>query len=489
MTKLKLIVSQLSPQDYEALQLQLSGGGASKSSFLLQALREEKLNDRKIIRHLGMSTNAYYTLCSRLGHKIENHLLAQMETSRTALLRKVANLHEIVFRRSRTIAVTTLKKIEKELQDYDLSVELTIVYKYLKKLYAYGKEHFIYSQKYNQQITYMLAMEKSENLILDYYRSYGSYFFRQDGDNLVALRLYKKKLQELFSQHDSHRLYVHQAILTIFHRLYVEENAPESENASTVESTEHIFDKVYGYFKQYPEDPIYPHYVLLFDFLRLAYYHHYGIQRKVEQLYEYLEEEAPRLFSNYNSYTFPSHVLWIILSRHIRVHTTHELEEKNQTLFASYKPEKTDMPNYLNYVVYRTLCCYYAGQYRAATHWIQKVFNEYSLKAYPYAQVELKTLLALQYAALDDHTLFTQTINSLQRHIRLLGKEHVAHLVHFVRILKLSMQEHRKRQQERMRQLIKQIPEPAPNFFSPLRFIQFDEAFLERLSKVRVLEY
>ena len=141
MGKLRQIVHQLAEVDYAKLSEDLKKSGATKSAFLLDAMRVEKLVDRKIMHKLNMHSNTYYTLCSRLSQKIENYLLAQIETPRSLLVRKVASLHELVFNNSRVITLATLKKIEKDLISYDLSVELLSVYRHLKRLSAHTKEY------------------------------------------------------------------------------------------------------------------------------------------------------------------------------------------------------------------------------------------------------------------------------------------------------------------------------------------------------------
>ncbi|MEQ8575960.1 MAG: hypothetical protein RIB63_17975, partial [Fulvivirga sp.] len=126
MAKLKNIIKQLSLKDYEAIYTSLIESNAEKSAYLLQSMRERSLSDNKVMAELDVNTNAYYTLRSRLNQKIEEHLLQQMESPRTDILKKVANINEIIFTKKKAIAVATLKKLEKELLDYDLSNELTV---------------------------------------------------------------------------------------------------------------------------------------------------------------------------------------------------------------------------------------------------------------------------------------------------------------------------------------------------------------------------
>jgi isoleucyl-tRNA synthetase len=113
MAKLKNIIKQLSEKDFEAIYDSLIESSAEKSAFLLQAMREKPQAENRIMEELEVNTNAYYTLRSRLNQKIEEYLLQQMENPRTDILKKVANINEIVFTKKRAIAIATLKKTRK----------------------------------------------------------------------------------------------------------------------------------------------------------------------------------------------------------------------------------------------------------------------------------------------------------------------------------------------------------------------------------------
>jgi hypothetical protein len=111
MAKLKNIVKQLSEKDFKSIYDSLIESNAEKSAYLLKALREKMLSDNKIMAELDVNANAYYTLRSRLNLKIEEYLMQQLESPRTDVLRKVANINEILFTKKRTISIATLKKL------------------------------------------------------------------------------------------------------------------------------------------------------------------------------------------------------------------------------------------------------------------------------------------------------------------------------------------------------------------------------------------
>src|ERR1700749_3429519 len=211
MAKLKNIIKQLSEKDFKSIYDSLIESNAEKSAYLLKALRERQLSDSKIMVELEVNANAYYTLRSRLNQKIEEHLLQQMETPRITLLKKVATINEIIFTKKKAISVATLKKLEKELMDYDLSSELTIIYKNLKKLHIGTPDYYNYSQLYNKHIAYMLAVDKSEELVAQYFYRYGDFLFTKSEIDQQALHLLKNEIDNVGNLYKSHRLYVYQS--------------------------------------------------------------------------------------------------------------------------------------------------------------------------------------------------------------------------------------------------------------------------------------
>ncbi|MBK5277525.1 MAG: hypothetical protein JJE09_01555, partial [Bacteroidia bacterium] len=269
MAKLKNIVKQLSEKDFKVIYDSLIESNAEKSGYLLKALRERQLSDSKIMIELDVNANAYYTLRSRLNQKIEEHLLQQMESPRTDILRKVASLNEVLFTQKRTISIATLRKLEKELIDYDLSNELTIVYKSLKKIHINSPDYFNYSQLYNRHVAYTLAVDKSEDLLADYFKKFGSYLLTTDEAEKLGLSLLVKEMQNVARLYESHRLYVFQSCMLIFHRLFVEHDDNMQHEG---ESIEDIFEHVQKIFETYALDPVYYHLNLVFEFLKLEYY-------------------------------------------------------------------------------------------------------------------------------------------------------------------------------------------------------------------------
>lgn len=481
MAKLKNIIKQLSEKDFKAIHDSLIESNAEKSAYLLKALRERQLSDNKIMSELDVNANAYYTLRSRLNLKIEEYLMEQLESPRTDVLRKVANINEVIFTKKKAIAIATLKKLEKELLDYDLANELTIIYKSLKKLNINSPDYFQYSQSYNRHVAYMLAVDKAEDLLADYFKKYGDYLMNGDETEKMGLSLLMREMQTNAKLYESHRLYVYQSCMYIFHRLFVEVDDNMNQDG---ESIEDIFDRVQKIFESYHLDAIYYHLNLVFEFLKLEYYNHYKVYRQAEKFYEEVNDAGANLLVNYTTYTFPPQFLISKIERHLRTGSESELYDENESMFLDFEVDMQDVPKHIIYTLYRSLSCHYADKHEEAARLINNLLNDVSLKKYPFAQLEIKSLLALQYTLMKDYELFNQLSNSIQRQIRLFGKDSCENIQLFIKILKIATSEAKKEKAKKINAIIPKINSVEVKYFSPTKLVKLDDKLVGKLTEV-----
>ncbi len=483
MAKLKNIIKQLSDKDYQAIYDSLSSGNAEKSAYLLKAMRERQLSETKVMVELEINANAYYTMRSRLSQKIEEYLIQQMESPRTDLLRKVANINEVFFTQKKTIAITTLRKLEKELIEADLVGELPTIYKLLKKLHINSPEYFQFSQLYNRHVAYMLAVDKAEDVVADYFKKYGNYFLTGDPTEKLSLELLTREIHSIANLYESHRLYVYKSCIFVFHRLFVDS---EEETRQDEESIEDIFGKIQDIFNRYNLDPVYYHLNLLFEFLKLEYYNHYKVYKQAERYFEEINDAASNLLVNYPCYTFSIRFLISKLDRALRLGTEGELYGEQNELFADFEPDVNNVPQHVIYTVYCALSCYYAGRYDETAKLLNGLINDVSLKKYPLAQMEIKALLCLQYCMLKDIDLFNQLSNSVQRNIRIIGKDACENVLTFLKILKIAVSEAKKEKHKKISALIPRLKSISVNYFAPTALIRMDEKFVERLIALEI---
>ncbi|TAH28414.1 MAG: hypothetical protein EAZ06_10140, partial [Cytophagales bacterium] len=197
MSKLKNIIRQLTEKDFQSIYDMLMDSNADKSAALLKFFKERQLSDNKIMSELDVNPNAYYTLRSRLNEKIEEYFVQAMESPKADILKKVSNVNDIIYTKKKTIVVATLKKLEKELVDYDLTSELISIYKNLKKFHINSPEHYHYSQLYNKHIAYTLAIDKAEDLLGDYFKKYGHYYLSNEETTKTELGMLVKEIENV----------------------------------------------------------------------------------------------------------------------------------------------------------------------------------------------------------------------------------------------------------------------------------------------------
>ena len=142
----------------------------------------------------------------------------------------------------------------------------------------------------------------------------------------------------------------------------------------------------------------------------------------------------------------------------------------------------TDIPRHLIYVVYRALSSYYVGKYEEAAKMINSMLNDVSLKKYPFAQMEVKAILALQYCLLKDFDLFNQLTNSIQRQIRMFGKDECENVLMFIKILKIAVSEAKKEKAKKINALIPKFKAAPLTYFAPTSLVRMDEQFVENLT-------
>jgi hypothetical protein len=223
---------------------------------------------------------------------------------------------------------------------------------------------------------------------------------------------------------------------------------------------------------------------LIFEFLKLEYYNHYKVYRQVEKHFEEVNDAATNLLVNYSFYTFSARFLITKLDRHLRVGTEKEIYAENESLFEDIEPDIQDVPRHTIFVIYRALGCYYVGKYEEAAKLINSLLNEVSLKKYPFVQMEVKAILALQYCMMRDFELFNQLTSSIQRQIRLFGKDECENVLLFLKILKIATSEAKKEKGKKISSVIPKFKAINVIYFAPTCFVRMDEQFIENLTAI-----
>ena len=475
MKSIRTIVNALPESDVKEIRNSFyrdNDKGAQLFEMLLNDVHDEEI--REI---LGLSANAYSTLRSRLHTKVQNHLIALSDSPRADVLNKLLSIGDIIFTQEPTIALTTLKKLERELIRFDLSNELTVVYKYLKKLHLNTDGYFHYSKLYNRHVAYSLALDKAEDLLAKYYIAYGYYYVMGDSSKKLELTAIFEEMKNVCELYQSHRMFVHFAALQIIHRLFVDEEVYEKYDLEPIED---ILAQVDDTFRKYTKDDIYIHLHLLFDYIRFEYYYKYGIIGKASVLQAKVSTQLPKLLIHYENYSFASQFLIGRLQLILNGHLDNQGFDHHE-LFDDFRIENSSIPAKVVYYIYRALTSYYSKDYAGASKWLFELNNEVSFKEHTEMLMEVKCITAYIKFIQKDAILFRQNLTSAQRTLRIIGAENTPHLAAFVKMLSVLNSESTRNKEQKLRLQLETIKQFKLNGFHPTLYLDPDLKYLLKL--------
>jgi tetratricopeptide (TPR) repeat protein len=222
---------------------------------------------------------------------------------------------------------------------------------------------------------------------------------------------------------------------------------------------------------------------VVFEFLKFQYYNQSAQIKKSEKYYDELLGDLNTLMTNYNLYCFAPNFLLQTLERHKRLETQVTLYESNKKIFEDYEIDKNNVPLYVIYACYRAICCYNVNRYDEASKYLNVLLNDLSLKKNPNTLVEVKIFLGLIYCLMKDFDLFNQLINSIQRQIRIMGKEECAHIVILIKMMKTTISEYKKGKSPKINNFVNKLSKIKTAHFSPFNYLDIDDTLVAKLNK------
>lgn len=468
MKRLRKLISALSPKDKEAIQ-KVFKKPTDKVALLYSYLQEEK-SFEEIRGLLDISSNALTTLGSRLNEKIQNYLVDIAGSPKEDVLRKLRSIEGILFEEKPTVTIATLKKLERELKRYDLSNELTVVYKHLKKLYLNKSEYFHYSQLYNRHVGYSLALDKAEDILGKYFKEYGVYFAMRDQGRKETLGVIYEEMTNVCSLYQSHRMQINLILMEVMHRLYVDEKAYHRFNLRPLED---VFEEAREILKCYPEDKVYRHLGLIFDQLKFEYYLKHGINDKALQVIEKFLPSVEHLLGHYENYGFPAQLLNGILR--LRNNPAIDAVAINKFLLdEDLNIEFLSAPTKLIVYIFNAITAFYEERLKDASKWLFDLVNNVSFKEYPDVFAEVKCITAYIKFYQGDKVLFGQNLSSARRLLRNRKDEGNVHLNAFIKMLTVLESSSDTNRESRLNKQIQILDSVEATGFKPLLFLQPD---------------
>ncbi len=482
MESLGRTIKKLSEEQYKELLAAVAGRKNNKPYLVLEAARNFNYDENGMMNMLGVNPSAYYTLKSRLNEKIAAYLSKNMDNPINALKEKVAMVPAMLFGKSREVSIRSLKNLEKELIEYDLSNELITIYKSLARLSMYNGDYDYYEREYNRHVAYSLAVVKAEDLFFEFTKRAGQYILTREQNDLDALQTVLRELTNISELYHGHRLFVLHNIV----RLYYLCITLSKEKLQTLElEVDQILQQINKHFETYQLDTFYQSIRYMVDLLYMEYYTRTGNEVRADHHYEKIKPSIPGLA--YKP-VFSFHIIQFLNSKADRAITNNNmtlLNDLNDQLHNSLDTEVTDVYSYIYFKRYLAICNFYNQDYQAAAKIINGLRNDISLKRYMFTDIESKLFQALNYCMLGEDSLADQIFQSLKRQLADQDENDptIVSASAFLKFLRAAVkpEEFRKKVQK-LNELYKKFIEVNIGQYKMLSFINLDDATIRRLA-------
>lgn len=430
MLKLKKVIGQLAPSDLEAIEADLVKAKAEKFSILLKQYRSDSLSDDEIMSQLNMNKNAFYVLKSRLNDKIQDYLTGGKEIDKLEILKQLSKINQLCYETPRETAVSILLRLEKDLQSYDLSADLTVVYSTLKKLHVNSPKYYFYSQLYNKHVAYFIALEKAEDVLGDFARNLSLYFFSRTKTQKELLVLLRNELKNIYALNKAHHVEFIKNLITVQLSLFCDITFPEEE------ALEDVFKGCESIIESFPNDSHYQYYRHIVDFLQFEYYLKINQLKKAANYFDRLNSDCSSwlLYSNCCiAYKF-------LLSKteyYARLNQVEKLAQENEGVEWLY--DKGDVHTEIALKLYLAVSMFYAGKTKKAIAQLNEALNELSTKDSVHMEMELKLSLAYFYYSESDYELAGNYLRSIYRKLNASGSDDYENVMVFHKTIDLLM--------------------------------------------------
>lgn len=477
MLNLEGVVKRIDDECYQDLSEKLVANKADKYHSLLKFYREDNHTEKEMHEILGVNSNAFYVLKSRLFDRVQEYLLENVEDPKAAILNKIISIPTLIYNSQPEIAIAILTKLEKDLLSLDMPYELTSVYKALKKLNIHTEKYYEYAQLYNKNVAYTLSLDKAEDLLSDFVAKIGKYKTSREDVLLDSFPLIKKEINHLNSMYDSHHLKVIKNIIDISIDLFL----PLKDLTKNDEPVEDVLNETRSIMDKYPNDLKYQHFEVIVDYLQFEYYHSLGLVKKEKISFDRVNMKLPS-FLNYNHSIYTHQFLFSKVDRYISLDIPENLMIENNLLTANFSPNINDVSNYIEFKKYLAISAYLSNNNDAAIKELSSLINEVSFKNNIHAEIEIKLFISLLYCFKGKHDLAWNIIRSATRKIRERNDDlHYDHAIHFSKMLKIVIGTLKSNSEEKALQQLNKFRMLNQGKYKMLQFLRLEDSIVSEI--------
>lgn len=430
MEKLKKVIQQLNGKDFTQIKSVLEKNNSEKFLHVLVSYSENETSDDAIREYINCSEGAYYVLKSRLLDKIQELLVENNDAHRPALLKDGSTLTQYLYERPRETAISILHQLEKVYVHNDTPQELISVYSALKKTHYHSDKYYYYSQLYNKHIAYTVALEKAEDVLLNFNRTLANYYFSKSSDDVELLQVLLKEIKNIYSLNQSHRFELIKNIMLVQAQLFANcDHTEEEELEGLLKRCEDIVD-------EFTEDKQIKYYALVVNYFWFEYYLKINQVKKAVHYYEVINKNSKNwlLLGNYCiAFKF-------LLSRPQLLNKLNRINElKDETLlFDNY-----DFYTQITIKFCKAITNVYEKNYNRSIDVLNELIRDISLHHFFHFEIETKLTLAFLYISQGKNEKGERIIKSINRKINVDRKDEYQNGVLFMKLLNMLMDENK----------------------------------------------
>ena len=432
MIKLKEVIAQLDESKYLEIEKKLIKNKAENFLSLFQSYKKNDSSDKDIREALGITTNSFYVLKTRLFDKIQESISCNMYEDQEKSIKLLLEVPEICFNKPRETAIAYLEILEKELLKFDMHSELLVVYSALKKMHLHSDKYFHFSKLYNKQVSFGLSLEKSEELLGNFCCILGQYDLSKSTESFEKLCFLKNEIINIYSLCSSKQIELIKNLIELQLIIFCPNDRSIKLNASDlIQETRVIFEKL-------PSTIVHKKWELVLDYLCFEYYYSINSYQSASIYYEKVNDQFEKLFL-YNHIGLVAHFLISKIKFCIESNTLKDLSvaNKNDVILFDAKDEVIQ----LSFSIYNSMIYYCHAKYKEAIDVLIDIQSEFILKNYFYQYLNIKLTLAYFYVVTESRDKAISSIKSIGKAIlrkkELTGSDEYNHINYLLKAFDL----------------------------------------------------
>jgi hypothetical protein len=425
MNKLKKIITQLNPEHFQEFEESMKGANSVKIHSLLTEYKKNSLTDDEIKDQLSCTDNSYYVLKSRLYDKIQKFILKNNDSSVSeSISNGKGELTHYLYEMPNETAVAILQELENKYITSDSPGELINVYSALKKAHFYSDKYYTYSQLYNNQVAYALAIEKAEETLYNFNRTLSSSYFTDSENDIELILILIKEIKNIQSLYKSSRI---EFILNI---ILIQSNLFAGIDHKDEPAIEDLLNNCEKILMQYANDIKMNYFKPVIKFLYFEYYFSLNQLKKAETYFNEVEESAQKwLLQNNSCLAFK--FLTSKLEYLTKINKTGEIVNNVDEMYFDSKDLFTDVI----YKFYKGLTLFFTGKIKQSITALNDLLNEISFTNYFYIESEIKLSLAFFYIIQNESELAENVLKGLGRKLASIKNKEYKNIKEGIRLL------------------------------------------------------